>query len=172
MSTIELAQPVKEDGHAIHALIGQCPPLDLNSIYTYLLLSEHFSRTCVVAREEARLLGFVSAYLHPERDGVLFVWQVAVHAQARGRGLGQAMLRHLLQRRGLRDVHTLETTVGPENLPSRRLFGHIARATQATVQESALFAPHLFGQQAHEDERLLRIGPMNLERLEEKVHEQ
>src|SRR5690625_1261392 len=70
-----LRSPVKEDGRFIHQLIRQCPPLDLNSIYTYLLLCEHFSQTCVVAEIDGRICGFVSAYRHPERTDVLFVWQ-------------------------------------------------------------------------------------------------
>src|SRR3546814_10843028 len=37
--------PHKTDASGIHRLISECPPLDLNSVYTYLLLSEHFSRT-------------------------------------------------------------------------------------------------------------------------------
>src|SRR3546814_263259 len=79
--------PHKTDASGIHRLISECPPLDLNSVYTYLLLSEHFSRACIVAGRGDTLDGFVSAYLPPERPGTLFVWQVAVHARARGQGL-------------------------------------------------------------------------------------
>ncbi|MFA5521604.1 MAG: diaminobutyrate acetyltransferase [Castellaniella sp.] len=163
---ILLEQPVREDGQAIHALVQQCPPLDVNAIYTYLLLSEHFTRTCVVARRQDEVVGFVSAYRHPDRETVLFIWQVAVHASARGMGLGLSMLRHLLQRPGLEGVRTIETTVGPENRASRRMFARIAQAAHADIRESALFEPHLFGPQAHEDERLLRIGPLNFQPLE------
>src|SRR3546814_7464641 len=93
--------PHKTDASGIHRLISECPPLDLNSVYTYLLLSEHFSRTCIVAGRGDTLDGFVSAYLPPERPGTLFVWQVAVHARARGQGLARFMLTELLQRPGL-----------------------------------------------------------------------
>src|SRR3546814_6553654 len=100
--------PHKTDASGIHRLISECPPLDLNSVYTYLLLSEHFSRTCIVAGRGDTLDGFVSAYLPPERPGTLFVWQVAVHARARGQGMPRFMLTELLQRRGLAAIPYIE----------------------------------------------------------------
>lgn len=155
-----LRQPVRADGYAISQLIESCPPLDVNSVYTYLLLAEHFSATSVVAEADGRIVGFISAYRHPERSNVLFVWQVAVHESARGMGLGKRMLQDLLTRPHLADVRYLETTVGPDNVASRRMFSGLAETHQADVQEEALFGAELFGPQAHDEERLIRIGPI------------
>lgn len=151
--------PAKTDASAVHALIQSCPPLDLNSVYTYLLLSEHFADTCVVAHASGQLNGFASAYIPPNAPDVLFVWQVAVHARARGSKLGLRMLFGLLRRPGLRHIRYLETTVGPDNVASRRMFSQLARQLGASTNESALFEPHLFGTHNHEEERLIRIGP-------------
>lgn len=169
---ITLRAPVKQDGHAIHQLIKQCPPLDLNSVYTYLLLCEHFSHTCVVAEIDDRVVGFVSAYVHPDHDDVLFIWQVAVHGRARGLGLGHKMLQALLSRPALQAVHYLETTVGPDNVPSRRMFHSLAADHSAPVRESALFESDLFGPGGHDDERLMRIGPITSEEfIKEQINE-
>ncbi|MGB6242069.1 MAG: diaminobutyrate acetyltransferase [Castellaniella sp.] len=159
---IRLRPPDRADGPALHLLVAHCPPLDLNSVYLYLLLTEHFPQTCIVAEDDRGVLGMVSAYLPPQQDEVLFVWQVAVHPRARGLGLGLRMLRQLLQRRGLRPIRWVETTVGPGNQASRRLFARLADHLQAPMRESALFDAALFGAQAHEAEPLLRIGPFSL----------
>lgn len=151
--------PDKADAHAIHHLIAESPPLDLNSVYTYLLLGEHFSRTCVLAQAGDRAQGFVSAYVPPARPDVLFIWQVAVHRRARGKGLGRLMLQELLERANLNTVRYIETTVGPDNLASRRMFTKLARALRAPIRETPLFGRRLFGPQGHDDEPLLRIGP-------------
>lgn len=156
-----LRAPGKHDGRAIHDLVADSAPLDLNSVYTYLLLAEHFSPTCVVAHAQDGLCGFVSAYVPPGRPNVLFVWQVAVHRQARGRGLGPRMLRHLLGRAGLEDVRYMETTVGPSNRASRNMFARVAGSLGASVRESRLFSRSLFGPHGHDDEPLLRIGPFD-----------
>jgi L-2,4-diaminobutyric acid acetyltransferase len=157
---IDLRYPTKDDASAIHRLVSQCPPLDLNSLYTYLLLAEHFSSTCVVAEAGGVPIGFVSAYAPPARPGVLFVWQVAVHGRARGMGLGQRMLHALVQRPDLAGIRYLETTVSPGNVASRRMFDGLVRDLGADVKETPLFDRAMFGGQAHDDEPLLRIGPL------------
>lgn len=151
--------PSKTDAAAIHRLVSECPPLDLNSVYTYLLLSEHFSQTCILAGRGDSLDGFVSGYVPPERPGTLFVWQVAVHERARGHGLARFMLGQLLQRPGLDAIQYIETTVGPDNAASRGLFAGLARQLSAPIHEEPCFQPALFGAESHEDEPLLRIGP-------------
>jgi L-2,4-diaminobutyric acid acetyltransferase len=151
--------PRTTDAAAIHRLISECPPLDLNSVYTYLLLSEHFSQTCIVAGRGDTIDGFVSAYRPPDRANTLFVWQVAVHERARGLGLARLMLNDLLQRPVCACVHYIETTVGPDNTASRGMFAGLARQMAAPVHEEPCFRPELFGAASHEDEPLLRIGP-------------
>lgn len=156
----QLRPPRRNDGAAIHQLVSECPPLDLNSLYAYLLLCEHHAHTCVVAESPGgRIDGFVSAYLLPIRPDVLFVWQVAVHSRARGHRLGRAMLGHILERQECRHVRHLETTVGPDNQASRRTFAGLAGERGAHVSEQPFFDRQAFGGADHDDEMLLRIGP-------------
>jgi len=157
-----LRPPSKGDGARIHQLVADCPPLDLNSLYTYLLWSEYFPDTSVLAGEGDQLQGYISGFLPPERSDTLFVWQVAVHASARGKGLGGKMLLNLLQRPALAGVRYLETTVGPDNLASRGMFNGLARRLNAKVHETPLFDRTMFGAQGHDDEPLLRIGPFKV----------
>ena len=159
VATHTLRAPTKRDGSAIHDLIAACPPLDLNARYCYLLLCEHFSATCIVAETmDNQIDGFVSAYVPPGRPDCLFVWQVAVRERARGQGLAKRLLDELLARGALRDIVFVETTVGPDNHASRKTFAALAQTHDAKLVEFELFPPALFGAQAHEDERLLRIG--------------
>lgn len=152
-------RPELADGAHIQRLIQSSPPLDVNSTYAYLLLCQHFRDTCVVARRQAQLAGFVSAYIPPATPQVLFIWQVAVHPDARGERLGAAMLDELLARDSTTNVRYVETTVSPSNLPSRRLFAALARDRGVALQEQEFFTPNMFGGADHEAERLLRIGP-------------
>jgi len=158
-SGLWLRPPGKGDGARIHQLVADCPPLDLNSLYTYLLWSEYFPGTSVLAGEGDLLQGYISGFLPPERPDTLFIWQVAVHASARGKGLGGRMLLNLLRRPALAGVRYLETTVGPDNLASRGMFNGLARRLNAKVHETPLFDRTMFGAQGHDDEPLLRIGP-------------
>ncbi|MGA0582418.1 MAG: diaminobutyrate acetyltransferase [Castellaniella sp.] len=154
-----LRPPDRADGPALRDLVARCPPLDLNSVYLYLLLTEHFSDTCILAEDDEGLLGMVSGYRPPGRDDTLFVWQVAVDPRARGRGLGLDMLLGLLSRRARCPARWVETTVGPGNRASRTLFSRLAARLGAPLGETALFDAALFGADVHEAEPLLRIGP-------------
>ena len=154
-----LRAPRTSDGAAIQRLVESSKPLDVNSTYAYLLLCRDFARTCVVAADGERPVGFVSAYRPPHAADVLFVWQVAVAESWRGRGLGRSMLRELLARDALAGCRYLETTVSPSNTPSRRLFRSLARELDAPVEERALFGAGDFGDDRHEPEDLIRIGP-------------
>lgn len=156
---ITLARPRAEHGADIRRLVGACPPLDVNSTYAYLLLCEHFSATCVRAERAGRTVGFVSGYRIPGREDVLFVWQVAVAAEARGLGLAKAMLREMLSRDVARPCLRLETTVSPSNAPSRALFHSLASELLAPLEEKPLFTESHFAMENHESEVLICIGP-------------
>jgi|SRR5690606_11838749 len=161
-SNIILRRPQITDGADIYSLIKACPPLDLNSAYAYLLLCHHFSDTCVVAHKHDQLVGFISGYIPPKQPDRFFVWQVAVHADARGCGLGTTMLQYLLQQPAVKSVRYFETTVSPSNEASRRMFARFARDCGVEIVEELLFSQDMFGTSAaHEDEMLLTIGPFN-----------
>lgn len=159
---IALRRPQVTDGRALHALIAASPPLDTNSLYLSLLQCTHFAATCVVAeRAEAPsvLRGFVSGYLLPERPTTLFIWQVAIAAAARGRGLARSMLMQLLERPACAGVDRLETTITESNDASWALFRSLARVLECPLEQRILFdrEAHLDG--SHESEVLVTIGP-------------
>lgn len=157
---LAIGKPGAEDGAAIHRLVGACRSLDQNSLYAYLLLCHHHAETCVLAREGRRLVGFASAYFPPAQPDVIFVWQVAVHPDRQGRGLGRALLAEMMSRPAVRDARYLETTVSPSNQASRALFNSLARKLGAPCVERDLFDARLFHPEIHETEVLLRIGPI------------
>lgn len=154
-----LRRPQLADGRPVHALVRRCPPLDLNSSYSYFLLCSHHADTCVVAQRGDAIMGFLSAYRLPRAPHTLFVWQVAVDAALRGRGLAGQMLAELLARPACAGVQWLETTVSPSNQASRRVFARFAERQQAVWHEEVFLSREHFGPEAHEEEVLLRIGP-------------
>lgn len=156
---IALGRPGNVHGADIRRLIAECPPLDVNSTYAYLLLCEHFADTCVLARRAGNAVGFISGYRIPGREDTLFVWQVAIAAEARGLGLAKSMLRELLSRKAAGNCRWVETTVSPSNGPSRALFRSLARDLQAPLEEEQLFTESHFARESHESEVLIRIGP-------------
>lgn len=149
--------PTLNDGHKIYTLIKNCPPLDLNSSYAYFLLADHFSETCVVIEKSGQIIGFISAYLKPREPETLFIWQIAVHREARGMGLAKKMLQKLVSRSACANVTEIQTTISPDNQASQKaLKSFAAQLLLQTQVEDYLSSTHFPGE-THEAEDLYRF---------------
>lgn len=151
--------PQSGDGAELWRLAGESG-LDVNSPYAYLLMGRDFARSSVVVRDGARVVAFIFGYRRPDADDTLFVWQVAVAASHRRRGLALKMLQHLAERLQPDGVRWVEATVTPSNEASLGFFRSFAREHGAVCEETDLFTADAFPSElSHEEERLLRIGP-------------
>lgn len=141
-------------------LVRDCEALDLNSPYAYLLLCRHHHRTCLVAEEAGRLIGFVVAYVPPTDPDVVFVWQVGVADSHRRHGVGRALIDQLLDR--CPEARFLECTVAPSNHASLALFRAVATTRGVPLDVRPGFAAEHFPAEApaHEREDVVRIGPL------------
>lgn len=166
-SLLHLKTPAPEDGLSIHQLIQQCPPLDLNSSYCYMLCCTLWAETSICAwqidahNSEAKLIGFVSALVRPDQCDTLFVWQVAVDTSARGQGLAQQMLQALLKRPACAQIQQIQTTISPSNKASWRLFEALAAQLNCPSRSEDFLDQALHFKGQHESERLLTVGPFS-----------
>jgi L-2,4-diaminobutyric acid acetyltransferase len=165
-----IRKPFITDGSRVNALIASCKPLDTNSTYCNLLQCTHFAETCALAEDvnaDGVIVGFVSAYLLPEKPNTLFIWQIAVSVHARGQGLGNRLLKEILSRPACYAVTFLETTITENNRASRALFSSLASEYGADLQQQVLFDKdqHFAGQ--HDSEILLRIGPIHHQKTQQ-----
>ncbi|MFI2781303.1 diaminobutyrate acetyltransferase [Streptomyces sp. ALB3] len=156
-----LEEPTVEDGASMWRIARDSRVLDVNSSYSYLLWCRDFAATSVVARDEqGTAVAFATGYIRPQLPGTLVIWQIAVDADRRGRGLAGGMLDHLATRLRSRGVlERLETTISAANKASHQLFLSFAERHGARVERQPLFPARLFPD-AHESELLYRIGPL------------
>lgn len=115
-----------------------------------------------MARQKDRIGGFLSAYRVPENPNALFVWQIAVHADARGHGLAGRLIQNVLEREHCRDIQFVEATVSPSNQASTRVFERLAERLNGRFERKPLFEQVHFGGAEHEPEDLIRVGPFSL----------
>ncbi len=162
-----LRVPTLEDGPRIHALVAQCPPLDTNSRYCNLLQCHHFADTSIVAVLGQNLIGAITGYCLPRSPETLFVWQVAVHPDGRGKGIARSMLIELLKRATTHGVNRLETTITLSNTGSWSLFRGLARDLATPLKQHKLFDKdrHLAGVSA--SEYRVELGPFTALALNE-----
>lgn len=126
--------------------------LDLNSSYAYVLWCRDFHSTSLVATVDGAVCGFVTGYIRPQRPDTLMVWQVAVDADQRGKGIAGRLLGGVLDRLAPA-VTRMETTISPDNAASIALFTRTAETRGLEITAERLFAPADFPD-SHEPEDL------------------
>lgn len=131
LSSVLLRAPTINDGKAINELITRCPPLDKNSPYCNFLQASHFHQTCLLALQQDEVVGFICAYLRPDDEKTLFIWQVAIDESQRGKGLAYRLLTCLLARDNLKQVTGVETSITQNNTASWKLFEKLDKAYAA-----------------------------------------
>ncbi|MCD2126397.1 diaminobutyrate acetyltransferase [Rhodococcus ruber] len=150
--------PRISDGIRMWQIARDSKVLDVNSSYAYVLWCRDFAATSVVATAgDHEAVGFVSGYRRPEAPDTLFVWQVAVDQDQRGRGVAGRMLDSLWDRLTDAGVTRLETTVSPDNEASIAMFTALARRRGLRITRSELFTPSDFPD-SHMAEDLYTIG--------------
>ena len=147
------------DGQNIWRLVKETGVLDPNSVYCYLLLCEHFNKTCLVAEKDGKLIGFVTAYILPNDNNTLFIWQIGTATEARGRGIAKKLILELLSSKECKNINTLRATISPSNTASMALFKAIGRQLKTHIDEREYFSAALFPDMQHEKENLVTVGP-------------
>ena len=140
---IILRAPTVADGADLWRIAKGTGVLDTNTPYAYLLWAR-------------------DGYLKPGDEQTLFIWQVAVDANFRGRGLAKKMLFELVERTG---AARLETTITEDNAASIALFTALAREHGTEIARRPLFSADLFPSaeesgEAHAAEDLYVVEPL------------
>jgi L-2,4-diaminobutyric acid acetyltransferase len=161
LESIEVRRPRKADGSKVWELIQSIEKLDDNSMYCNLLQCSHFASTCALAEMNGEAVGWISGYVLPESPDTLFVWQVAVHPDARGRGVAKRLILNLLKRKACRQVRHIHSTITPDNKASWALFRAIADELDAPLVDDAHFERDAHFGGAHDTEHLVEIGPFD-----------
>jgi L-2,4-diaminobutyric acid acetyltransferase len=143
-------------GEVYKLLTANRPYVGLNSRYTYFLLARDFDNTCLVALDGDHIVAFASGYVPPMRSDTFFSWEIVVDEAYRGNGLQKLLLLAQLRLSG---ATFLECTVNPSNQVSEKNFLELARLLNAECNQAVLFSEADFGNDGHEPEVLLRIGP-------------
>lgn len=152
----------KEDGAKMWELVSDTGVLDVNSPYSYLMMAKFFNKSSIVAKENDRMAGFVTAFHPPESPHTIFVWQIGVSKEYQGQGIGSKLLHALLKSPSCENTTYLEATISPSNVASQSLFKKLARSLNTQCHVETCFRESQFPGDGHEKEDLYRIGPFNI----------
>jgi len=135
--------------------------LDLNSSYSYLMMAELFSDTCLIVEDQDEIVAFTTAFEFKKSPDTLFVWQIAVKPSYRKEKLAQKMLYHLVEDTGALYV---QATIEEENKASFGLFESLAEKFDTRFWKTDGFEETHFPDE-HDSEAMIKVGPIAQENL-------
>lgn len=152
----------KKNGKAMYQIAKETP-LDTNSEYSYLMMAEFHSNTCLVAEINKEIVGFCTANIVCDPEvmfpDTLFVWQIGVLKSYRGQGLSSKMLKHLVTELKLPYI---ACNIAPHNKGSFALFGSIAEQYNTEFRVKEDFTDEDFSGNPSPEKEIL-IGPISKE---------
>lgn len=157
---IKFQKPKKSQTKGIIKLIENSKVLDVNSEYLYYLQTIHFKEYCCVITDDKEVIGFTSGYKIPNED-TLFIWQVTVDKKYRGQNLASKMILKIINRKSLKNIRYIKSTVSPSNLSSIKVFQKCAQELRTNIKKKKFLIKNDFNS-SHEDEPLYKIGPFKL----------
>lgn len=145
---MEIRRFQREDTAAVRGLLGEGAPYVVPySEYVYWILNRYCGRSCFVAEESGRILGFLAAVPSKER-GCLFIWQIAVAAEARQKGIAFMLLERAWQEA----QGAIEVSVDPQNRECMRLMQKAAACWGCRMEAVGEYSDAMFS------ETVYRIG--------------
>src|SRR5690625_5236017 len=92
---IHYSTPDRTDGKNMWQLV-QKTTLDKNSVYKYIMFSSYFTDTCVVAKSDQELIGFITGFIPPDKPDTVFVWQFGIDPDVCVKGEVYLLLEQLI----------------------------------------------------------------------------
>ncbi|NCC16978.1 MAG: GNAT family N-acetyltransferase [Clostridia bacterium] len=102
--------------------------------YIYWMLGRNFPSTCLVAEKNGRILGYIGALLSAEKQTV-FVWQIAVKSDERGRQIGRRLLENVVIAAKNMGITQLEIGINDENIICRCMVEKLVQDLESTITE-------------------------------------
>jgi len=118
-----IIREAKEDEFLhVYNLVSQSPPLEKYFQHFFKIMLRYFSSTCLVAEHQGKLIGWQMGLLSQNDPTTYFLWQVGVHPDMQGRGLGGLLLDAIENKVTELGCTRIELTIDPENISSEKLF--------------------------------------------------
>lgn len=115
-----LSSVKEKDASTLRFLAMHCEPLDVHTPYTYWVVAKHYGDGSFILVDNEKPIGFITTV---ETDSLLFVWQIGILHEYRGRGLSQRLIEAVFNY-AVQKQKNMEVTIAEDNLASYSAFLH------------------------------------------------
>ena len=116
-----------EDVEGVRKFVDVCKPLELHTPFTYWTLFNYFSNLCFLMIEGEELIGFISGIRSSLDKDVVYLWQIGVSKEQRGKNYALLLIGHFIKAVIGLDCNKIQVSISPENQASYNTFVKYAK---------------------------------------------
>lgn len=144
----------EKDAPSLRFLAMHCAPLDVHTPYTYWVVANHYGDGSFILEDNGKPIGFIMTV---ETASFLFVWQIGVLHEYRGKGLSQILIEAVFGYAAQKQKN-MEVTIAEDNIASYSAFSHFCNHKNIRFDEVRLVEVRdLEDHSIKEDEIMYRI---------------
>ena len=126
---------VKEkDASTLRFLAVHCAPLDVHTPYTYWVAANYYGEGCFILEDDENPIGFIMAV---ETASSLFVWQIGILLEYRGKGLSKKLIEAVFDYATQRQKN-MEVTIAEDNIASYSAFSRFCNHKNIRIDKVRL----------------------------------
>ena len=134
---IRTARP--EDAGEIHGFIGKIEGLVQHPGHFYSIMARYFGDSFFLMEEDSRIIGLVWGFISQMDTDTLFLWQIGVAGEYRGKGVSYRLLDRFISYAREKGCMRVRATVETGNFASWKMF---EKAKFETVSEGETIVVH------------------------------
>ncbi len=140
------------DVDKLRQLVDRCKPLRLHPPYTYWMLGQYFGDTCFIGEENGRYVGYVTGMHSSLNPEVMFLWQVGIDPDYRGRKYFKIFIDKLIEMARSKSCKFLQFSISPDKKTSFAAFTSVAKQLELPMEEIAICEYHdtIWNEDEHE----------------------
>lgn len=119
---ITIREAKEDEFLKVYDFVSNSPPLEQYFQHFFKIMLRYFSSTCLVAEYQGKLIGWQMGFVSQKDSNTYFLWQIGVHPDMQGRGLGGLLLDAIENKAFEMGCTRIEVTIDPENIVSEKLF--------------------------------------------------
>ena len=144
----------KDDYLLLRNMAKSCKPLDVHTPYTYWMVCNFFHDGCFIAEEDGIAAGSIMTI---KGDDYVFIWQIGVVSEFRGKGLSQQLYKSVLDYARECRLKKIILSIAPDNDSSNFAFKKFCEKNELNLVQSGICNIEIPDEQFFEKENLYEI---------------
>jgi L-2,4-diaminobutyric acid acetyltransferase len=119
---LKIINAEEKDFLDVYKFVSDCKPLENYSEHFYKIILRYFRNTCLLAKINEEIVGFVYCFKSQVDKNKLFLWQIGVSSKYRNKKIAKKLIDRIEIIAKDIGCKIIELTVDPENIPSQNFF--------------------------------------------------